>query len=62
LQNVVISAPFSGVVIGRCNLPLVYEGEALFHIGKTRDTTILEANLAEQDFATPQLIEEPAII
>lgn len=62
LQSVVISAPFSGVVIGRCNLPLVYEGEALFHIGKTRDTTILEANLAEQDFATPQLIEEPAII
>ena len=27
-----ITAPFSGIVIGRTNLPLVHEGEALFHI------------------------------
>ncbi|MBC8209680.1 MAG: succinylglutamate desuccinylase/aspartoacylase family protein [Gammaproteobacteria bacterium] len=66
IQNVAITAPFSGVVIGRCNLPLVYEGEALFHIGKTRATstleTSLELNMNDNDFAAPQLIEEPAII
>lgn len=33
-------APFDGVVIGKTNLPLVNEGEALFHIAKvnSRDT------------------------
>lgn len=29
-----VHAPFSGVVIGRTNLPLVYEGDALFHIAQ----------------------------
>jgi predicted deacylase len=66
LQSVAITAPFSGVVIGRCNLPPVYEGEALFHVGKTRATSSLEAslesNLGDDAFAAPQLIEEPAII
>ena len=27
-----LAAPFSGVVIGRTNLPLVYEGDAVFHV------------------------------
>ena len=38
-------APFDGVVIGRANLPLVFEGEALFHIGRTRHTSLLEQHL-----------------
>lgn len=29
-----IVAPFAGLVIGRTSLPLVHEGEALFHIGR----------------------------
>ena len=29
-----VKAPFPGVVIGRTNLPLVYEGDATFHIAR----------------------------
>jgi predicted deacylase len=29
-----VKAPFNGVVIGRTNLPLVYEGDATFHIAQ----------------------------
>ncbi len=29
-----VTAGFSGIVIGRTNIPLVHEGEALFHIGR----------------------------
>jgi len=29
-----VKAPFAGVVIGRTNLPLVYEGDATFHIAR----------------------------
>jgi flagellar basal body rod protein FlgC len=29
-----IEAPNNGVVIGRTNLPLVYEGDAVFHIAQ----------------------------
>lgn len=33
----VILAPFDGIVIGRSNLPLAHEGDALFHLGSFRD-------------------------
>ena len=33
----VIHAPFDGIVIGRSNLPLAHEGDALFHLGSFRD-------------------------
>ena len=33
----VIRAPFDGIVIGRSNLPLAHEGDALFHLGSFRD-------------------------
>jgi predicted deacylase len=29
-----VEAPFNGIVIGRTHLPLVYEGEALFHLAR----------------------------
>lgn len=61
-----VTASSSGIVIGRTNLPLVYEGEALFHIGRTQQTGLLEAHLdalqAEEDLAPPELVEEPAIV
>ncbi len=31
-DEVVLEAPFDGIVIGRTNLPLAHEGDALFHI------------------------------
>jgi predicted deacylase len=65
-SEVAMPAPFDGVVIGRTNLPLVFEGEALFHVGRTRQTTLLEQHLgALQDggnIAPPELIEEPPIV
>jgi predicted deacylase len=61
-----LEAPFDGVVIGRTNLPLVFEGEALFHVGRTRQTLLLEEHLgALQEggrIAPPELIEEPPIV
>jgi len=33
----IIRAPFDGIVIGRSNLPLAHEGDALFHLGSFRD-------------------------
>ena len=29
-----VITPFDGIVIGRTSLPLVHEGEALYHIGR----------------------------
>lgn len=37
LRDDIISAPFEGIVIGRSNLPLAHEGDALFHLGSFRD-------------------------
>ena len=38
-KDKIISAPISGLVIGRSNVPLVQEGEALFHIAHLNKTT-----------------------
>ena len=32
-----IRAPMDGIIVGRTNLPLVHEGDALFHIGSTQE-------------------------
>jgi predicted deacylase len=65
-SETVIETPFDGVVIGRTNLPLVYEGEAAFHVGRTRQTSLLESHLDQlqdtDELAPPELIEEPQII
>ena len=37
-NEVQIEAPNDGIIIGRTNLPLVYEGDALVHIARFRDT------------------------
>lgn len=61
-----LEAPFDGVIIGRTNNPLVFEGEAVFHVGRTRQSTLLEKHLdAIQDsdsFSFPELVEEPEIV
>lgn len=33
-KEITVEAPFNGIAIGRNNLPLVHEGEALFHIAR----------------------------
>ena len=44
-----IEAPVDGVVIGRTNLPLAHEGEALFNIGLTTGTQIVARTLEDFD-------------
>jgi len=61
-----IVSPFDGVIIGRANLPLVYEGEAVFHVGRTRQASLMEQHMdAMQDsdqFSLPEIVEEPEIV
>jgi predicted deacylase len=40
-----ICAPSSGIIIGRLNLPLVYAGDALFHIARFDHTKAVDATL-----------------
>lgn len=65
-SEIPMPAPYDGVVIGRTNLPLVFEGEALFHVGRTRQTTLLEEHLDAMQEAVnlvpPELVEEPPIV
>lgn len=64
--DIAVESPLTGIIIGRSNIPLVYEGEALFHIGRSRQTTLLEEHLdtLQDDDALmpPELVEEPAIV
>ncbi|MCW9024189.1 MAG: succinylglutamate desuccinylase/aspartoacylase family protein [Gammaproteobacteria bacterium] len=46
-KEVSIKAPFGGIVIGRTNLPLVNEGDALFHIARFEDIHEIEAKVDE---------------
>ena len=49
----VVKAPADGILIGRTHLPLVYEGEALFHIARFKGV----ASVAEQVEALHQDLE-----
>ena len=64
----VLKSPWNGIVIGRTNLPLVYEGDALFHIARVEGTQIqaetLDAFSPEEAYAeglTAELAGEPLI-
>ncbi|MBT8118108.1 MAG: succinylglutamate desuccinylase/aspartoacylase family protein [Gammaproteobacteria bacterium] len=55
-----VKAQFSGIVIGRTNLPLVNEGDALYHIARFEDIEEIEAKVDEfQEEHTPELIPSP---
>ena len=64
--DTILEAPSHGIIIGRTNLPLVYEGEALFHIGRTHETAIVEEQLdavyGPDSLNAPELVEEPIIV
>jgi len=42
-----IKTPYSGIVIGRTNLPLVNEGDALFHVARFDDIQAIETKVDE---------------
>lgn len=46
-SEIEVLTPFDGVIIGRNNLPLVHEGEALFHLARFRDLDAYSERLEE---------------
>lgn len=55
-----ILANFSGIVIGRTNLPLVNEGDALYHIARFEDIHDVESQVDEfQETHLPEPIPSP---
>jgi len=58
-ESSVISS-FNGIVIGRTNLPLVNEGDALYHIARFEDIHEIEAKVDEfQEEHSSELITSP---
>lgn len=49
-----IIAPFSGIIIGRSEIPLVQEGDAVFHVAKFRDLEKAEDKL---EYFSEEVIE-----
>ena len=59
-REIQLVSPFSGIVIGRTNLPLVNEGDALYHIARFGDIHEVEAKVDEfQEEHLPELIPSP---
>lgn len=55
-----IVASFSGIVIGRTNLPLVNEGDALYHIARFEDIQAIETKVDEfHETHSPESIPSP---
>lgn len=55
-----IITPFSGIVIGRTNLPLVNEGDALYHVARFDDIKGVEAKVDEfQEEHLPEVMPFP---
>lgn len=55
-----VTSPYSGIVIGRTNLPLVNEGDALYHIARFEDLHEIEAKVDNfQEAHSPEEISFP---
>jgi predicted deacylase len=59
-----IASPTEGVVIGRLNLPLVHEGDALFHIARVESAAAAAATVGRlrEEAAIWHSIDEPPIV
>lgn len=44
-ENFAIEAPFSGIIIGKSEIPLIQEGDAIFHIAKFKNLDIADDKL-----------------
>lgn len=56
-----VTAPFDGIVIGRTNLPLAHEGDALFHLASFKNVPKAEdavETFAQEYTAPPALVAE----
>lgn len=65
-QELEVTASIGGIIIGRHNLPLVNEGEALFHIAQFESArqaeSVVEAFQADDLPIHPSLDEQPPIV
>jgi len=56
-QDLQVTSNLSGILVGRTNLPLVNEGDALFHIARFEDIREIEAKVDEfQEEHTPEFL------
>ena len=62
-DRVQVLSPADGLVIGRLNLPLVYQGDALFHIARFDDAADVEGALEafEADMERQTTVEPPEL-
>ena len=67
-NEVEMTSPSDGIVIGRTNLPLVHEGDGLFHIVRVDGTQVLaealDAFSPEEEYAeglTAELADDPLL-
>ncbi|NQU60921.1 MAG: succinylglutamate desuccinylase/aspartoacylase family protein [Rhodospirillales bacterium] len=68
-NEIAIPSHFDGIVIGRSTLPVVHEGDALFHVGLYKGTKVsadaMDAFEPDVDYdtgATAEIADEPPII
>ncbi len=68
-SEVVLKSPIEGIVIGRSNLPMVHEGDAMFHVAHHSGTQVVARSLdafePERDYEhglTSELASEPPIV
>jgi len=59
-SEIQLTSPYSGIVIGKTNLPLVNEGEAVYHIARFGDIEEIEAKVDDfQEEHSPEVIPSP---
>jgi len=68
-NEVIVASRFDGVVVGRSTLPVVHEGDALFHVGLYEGTKVsadaMDAFEPDEDYdtgATAEISSEPPIV
>ena len=64
-NELTVTASVEGIVIGRTNLPLVNEGDAIFHLAVVEESQNVADNVAafhaDLDPDNPSISNEPAI-
>jgi predicted deacylase len=62
--EIVVASPTEGVIIGRLNLPLVHEGDALFHIARVESAAAAGLSMVRlrEEAAVWHSIDEPPIV
>ena len=64
-QETTLLAPFEGIVVGKLNMPLVFEGEAVYHLARTARAAAVAADweqLREEENPPDLGADEPAIL